>query len=396
MPNLNLNIKENLPILIVCLILLTIGLITIYNVTNQVYFLRQLIWIIIATLGLVIVYQISMPVLENIAWYLGIVNFVLLLAVLFFGHGAGARRWFSFGWINFQPSEFAKLSVILMLASYFKNKNLEFNFKRLFIPVAIVILFTFLIVLEPDLGTALIFLPILAVMLFWSGLPISKIFILFSPLLSFICGFSLYLWIPFFIALSIIAFRKLTIAGWLIAIIVNIIAGLSSPIIWAHLKEYQKARIISFLSPWLDPKGMSWNLIQSRIAVGAGRIWGKGILSGAQQKLTFLPNRHTDFIFSTLAEQFGLIGSLVVLILYFYLIFQFIKTAVKTHDQFASLVAIGLSTALTYQVIVNIGMVLGLLPITGIALPFLSYGGSSLLFYFIAIGIILHIKTKSE
>ncbi|MEO0077152.1 MAG: FtsW/RodA/SpoVE family cell cycle protein, partial [candidate division WOR-3 bacterium] len=258
MPTLNLNIKENLPILIVCLILLTIGLVTIYNVTNQVYFLRQLIWIIIATLGLVIVYQISMPVLENIAWYLGIVNFVLLLAVLFFGHGAGARRWFSFGWINFQPSEFAKLSVILMLASYFKNKNLEFNFKRLFIPVAIVILFTFLIVLEPDLGTALIFLPILAVMLFWSGLPISKIFILFSPLLSFICGFSLYLWIPFFIALSILAFRKLTIAGWLIAIIVNIIAGLSSPIIWAHLKEYQKARIIGFLSPWLDPKGMSW------------------------------------------------------------------------------------------------------------------------------------------
>jgi rod shape determining protein RodA len=182
----------------------------------------------------------------------------------------------------------------------------------------------------------------------------------------------------------------------LTTIAINIISGLSTPIIWAHLKDYQKARITGFLSPWLDPRGMSWNLIQSQIAVGSGRLFGKGFLSGTQKKLAFLPNRHTDFIFSTLAEEFGFIGCIIVLLLYFYLIYQFINTARKARDEFSGLVAIGLVTVLAYQVFVNIGMVLGLLPITGIALPFLSYGGTSLLFFFISIGLILNIRNKLE
>ncbi|MCX8015116.1 MAG: rod shape-determining protein RodA [candidate division WOR-3 bacterium] len=392
----NFNIKENLPILITCLVLLVIGLITLYGATAKTYFIRQIVWIAIALIAMIVIYQVPTLVLENTAWYWTIISVVLLIAVLIFGQGEGAKRWFRFGWINFQPSEFAKISSILMLASYFKNRKIELNIKSIFLPVAMVEAFSILVILEPDLGTALIFLPILAVMLYWAGFSVANLFILYSPIISFICGFSLYLWIPFFILLTIIAFRRLTIPGWLTAIIINIIGGLSSPIIWSHLKEYQKARIVGFLSPWLDPQGMNWNLIQSRIAIGSGRIFGKGLLSGAERKLTFLPNRATDFIFSTLAEQFGLFGSLVVLLLYFYLISQFIKTAAKTRNQFASLTAIGLASALAYQVLVNIGMVLGLLPITGIALPFLSYGGSSLLFCFVALGIILHIKANQE
>jgi rod shape determining protein RodA len=384
------------PILVVSFILLIIGLITIYSAVGKTLFIRQIIWAVIAIIGLITAYKISKRIWENTAVYLWLFILLLLVAVLVVGTGIGSKRWFSFGFINLQPSEFAKLSLIFLLASFWANKKIRFNLHDLFLPIVAVLVYTGLIFLEPDLGTALVFLPILAVMLYWKGLSLFNLFLLFSPLLSFVCGFSLYFWIPFFIFLVFISYKKITIIGWLTTIIVNIIAGLSSPIIWAHLKDYQKARISGFLSPWIDPKGMNWNLIQSRIAIGSGRIYGKGFLSGTQKKLAFLPNRHNDFIFSTLAEEFGFIGGLIVLILYCYLIYQFIQTAQKARDEFSGLVAIGIATVLSYQVLVNIGMVLGLLPITGITLPFLSYGGTSLLFFFTSIGIILHIRNKQE
>lgn len=384
------------PILLASFAILIIGLITIYSAAGKTLFIRQIIWTFIALIALIIAYQIPRRIWENIAIYFWVFILILLVAVLILGTGVGAKRWFSLGFINLQPSEFAKLALILALASFWANKKIRFSTQNLFFPVIAVLIYTGLVFLEPDLGTAFIFLPILTAMLYWKGLPLFNIFLLFSPILSFICGFSLYFWIPFFAFLVIISYKKTTIVGWLTAIIVNIIAGLSSPIIWAHLKEYQKARITGFLSPWIDPKGMNWNLIQSQIAIGSGRFFGKGFLSGTQKKLAFLPNRHTDFIFSTLAEEFGFIGSIIILFLYFYLVYQFIQTARKARDEFSGLVAIGIATVLLYQVFVNIGMVLGLIPITGIALPFLSYGGTSLLFFFISIGLILNIRNKIE
>ena len=383
-------------ILVISIVLLIIGLITIYSAAGKTYFIRQIIWAVIAIISCVTAYQIPKRIWENFAIYLWLFILLLLLVVLVVGTGIGSRRWFSFGFINFQPSEFAKLTMIFLLASYWANKKIRFNFHDLFLPIITTLIYTGLVFLEPDLGTALVFIPILAVMLFWKDIPVFNIFLLFSPLLSFVFGFSIYFWIPFFLILIIITYKRTTIIGWITVIVVNIIAGLSSPIIWAHLKDYQKARITGFLTPWIDPKGMNWNLIQSRIAIGSGRLFGKGFLSGTQKKLAFLPNRHNDFIFSTLAEEFGFIGSVIVLILYFYLIYQFIKIAQKARDDFSSLTAIGLATVLSYQILVNIGMVLGLLPITGIALPFLSYGGTSLLFTFITVGIILHIRNKTE
>lgn len=383
-------------IFIISLILVIIGTITIYSAVGKTFFLRQVIWFFIAIFGFVVAYQIPRRFWENTAIYSYLLMLMLLIAVLIIGTGVGSKRWFDLGFINFQPSEFAKLSLIVFLAQFWANRQISFRIKDLFLPVSAVIIYSVLIFLEPDLGTALIFLPILAVMLYWKGLSLFHIFLLYSPIISFITGFSLYLWIPFFIILLIISYKKMTVLGWLTGLVINIIAGLSSPIIWSHLKEYQKARILSFLSPWLDPKGMSWNLIQSQIAIGSGRLWGKGFLSGTQKKLAFLPNRHNDFIFSSFAEEFGFWGCLLLLLLYFYLIYQFLMTARKARDEFSSLTAIGLFAALTYQVLVNIGMALGLLPITGIALPFLSYGGSSLLFYFIALGIILNIQHKPE
>ncbi|MEO0092074.1 MAG: rod shape-determining protein RodA [candidate division WOR-3 bacterium] len=391
-----MNRLHSSPILIASLVLFVLGTITIYSAVGKTFFLRQIIWFFIAIIGLIIAYQIPRRFWENTAIFFYLLILLLLIAVLIVGTGVGSKRWFNLGFINFQPSEFAKLSLIIFLAQFWSNRQITFSIKDLFLPVIAVIVYSGLIFLEPDLGTALIFLPILAVMLYWKGLPLYHLFLLFSPIISFVTGFSLYFWIPFFIIFLVISYKKLTILSWLIGLIINIISGLSSPIIWLNLKDYQKARILGFLSPWLDPKGMNWNLIQSRIAVGSGRLWGKGFLSGTQKKLAFLPNRHNDFVFSSFAEEFGFIGCLLLLLLYFYLIYQFLMTARKARDEFSSLIAIGLFTVLSYQVLVNIGMVLGLLPITGIALPFLSYGGSSLLFYFIAVGIILNIRNKPE
>jgi rod shape determining protein RodA len=384
------------PIFLASFAILIIGLITIYSAVGKTILVRQIIWAIIAIAGFIVAYQIPRRIWENAAVYLWLFILLLLIIVLFIGTGIGAKRWFSIGFVNFQPSEFAKFAMVLLLAQYWANRKIRFRISDLLIPVITILIYTGLVFLEPDLGTALVFLPILAVMLYYKGLSLFHIFILFSPLLSFIFGFSLYTYIPFFIILVAISYKRTTIVAWLTTIAINIISGLSTPIIWAHLKDYQKARITGFLSPWLDPRGMSWNLIQSQIAVGSGRLFGKGFLSGTQKKLAFLPNRHTDFIFSTLAEEFGFIGCIIVLLLYFYLIYQFINTARKARDEFSGLVAIGLVTVLAYQVFVNIGMVLGLLPITGIALPFLSYGGTSLLFFFISIGLILNIRNKLE
>ncbi len=384
------------PIFLASFAILIIGLITIYSAVGKTILLRQIIWTIVAIAGFIIAYQVPRRIWENIAVYLWVFIFLLLIIVLFIGTGIGAKRWFSVGFVNFQPSEFAKLAMVLLLAQYWANRKIRFSTHDLIVPIITVLIYTGLVFMEPDLGTALVFLPILAVMLYYKGLSLFHIFLLFSPLLSFVFGFSLYTYIPFFVILVAISYKRTTIVSWLTTIAINIISGLSSPIIWAHLKDYQKARIIGFLSPWLDPRGMSWNLIQSRIAVGSGRLFGKGFLSGTQKKLAFLPNRHTDFIFSTLAEEFGFIGCIIVLLLYFYLIYQFINTARKARDEFSGLVAIGLATVLAYQVFVNIGMVLGLLPITGIALPFLSYGGTSLLFFFTSFGLILNIRNKLE
>jgi rod shape determining protein RodA len=384
------------PILLASFAILVIGLITIYSSAGKSYFVRQIIWVTIALIGLIIAYQTPRRIWENFSISFWIFILILLVAVLFFGTGIGSRRWFSIGFLNLQPSEFAKLALILLLAQFWAHKDISFRVHDLFFPIIAVVTYTGLIFLEPDLGTALVFLPVLAVMLYWKRLPLLSIFLLFSPLLSFITGFALYAWIPFFIFLAIISYKKTTIVGWITMIGINIFSGLLSPIIWAHLKDYQKARIVGFLSPWIDPRGMNWNLIQSQIAVGSGQLFGKGFLSGTQNKLAFLPNRHNDFIFATLAEEFGFLGSIIVLLLYFYLIYQFLMIARKARDEFSSLVAIGLTTVLAYQIFVNIGMVLGLMPITGIALPFLSYGGSSLLFQFVSIGIILNIRNKTE
>jgi rod shape determining protein RodA len=387
--------KVDWQILVAVSVLTVIGIVVIYSAGGMRFALRQVIWLPISIIGLVLAYLIPQRLLYYLAYPLFIASILLLLLVLVFGSGGGTRRWFYFGFIGFQPSEFAKITLILALARFLTaRKKFAFRFLDLIFPILFAIVPALLILAEPDLGSALIFLPILGVMLYWKGLTLFQLFLFFSPLLSFVFGHNLYSWIGYFLLLFIILILKANLFQSLIALGVNSLSGLLEPLVWSHLKDYQKARITNFLAPWLDPKGIGWNLIQSQIAIGSGRILGKGYLSGTQKRLAFLPNRHTDFIFSVIGEEFGFIGCLVILSIFLFLLYRLLMTARFVRDEFNGLCVIGFTTILAYHLFVNTGMLLGLMPITGLALPFLSYGGTSLLFNFIMIGLILNFSSR--
>lgn len=384
-------------LIVTLILLLTIGLLAIYSSAGIRYLLRQLIFLPVGIAGLLIALLAPRRFIYGLADILYALTLILLIAVLFVGTGPGARRWFGIGSFTFQPSELAKITTVLMLAKYLGyRREIRFNFKSLAGPILLVLAPILLILAEPDLSTALIFLPAFATMLYWQGLRPLYILLLFMPLFSFAAGFSLYLWVPFFIILAVIVFIRLRLFRAILALGVGSVFGLLSPVVLSMLKDYQRARIIGFFAPWFDPHGMGWNAIQSQIAIGSGRILGKGYLRGTQKRLGFLPNRHTDFIFSAIAEEFGLLGCLVLLSLFALLIYRILRTAYQTRDQNGALICIGLGTMIGYQTFVNIAMLLGLLPITGIPLPFISYGGSSLFASMVMLGLVLNVASKPE
>jgi rod shape determining protein RodA len=389
--------RFDIPLLALTLTLITIGLLAIYSAGGGRYLLRQLIFVPIALFGIFLFFLLPRRILYGLTEPLYALTLLLLIAVLFLGTGPGARRWFQIGSFSLQPSEFAKITVTLMLAKYLSYKReIKPNFTSLAGPTLIMVIPLLLILLEPDLSTALCLVPPFAAMLYWQGLRPLHILLLFMPFLSFAAGFSLYLWIPFFVFLAVVVFLRMRFFRAIAALATGTVFGLLSPVVLSMLKDYQRTRLISFFAPWFDPHGMGWNAIQSQIAIGSGRLLGKGFLHGTQKRLGFLPNRHTDFIFSAIAEETGFIGSLLLLLVIGFLIRRILLIAYNSRDQNASLIAIGFASILCYQAFVNIGMLLGLLPITGVTLPFISYGGSSLLTCCLMIGLILNISVQPE
>ncbi len=388
--------KINLGIIIAVTILSSIGLIMIFSTADSTTFLRQAIWLITAVGAAFIFSKISPRIWSNLAplIYVGV---ILLLLILLIIHGTYPKRWFKLGFISLQPSELAKFATILFLASFLATKKKLKDFSDMLIPLIIIIVPTVLIFLEPDLGAAQIFFPILILMLYWAGIPAAKIFIFFSPIISAAASFLIYVWVAYFAALALFLYFRKQLTDLVYGLISNFLAGLIMPLVWNSLKEYQQERIISFFSPWVDPRGMSWQIIQSKIAIGSGGIAGKGFLSGTQKKLEFLPERHTDFIFSCLGEEFGLIGITITALVFVYLLYRILVLAKETKNKFASIFVSGVFAWIGYQTFLNMGMTMGLLPITGVPLPFISYGGSSLLACFMAIGICMGIsKSKFE
>lgn len=383
--------KTNFSIIIAVTILSLIGLVMIFSTANLQIFTKQAAWLVIGMFAAIILSRIPPRFWTNIAPVIYIATIILLL-VLLFTHGSYPKRWFRIGLVALQPSEFAKFATVVFLASYLAGRKRMKRFTDLMVPLLIVMTPTILIFLEPDLGSAQIFFPILLLMLFWAGMPAAKIFIFFSPLISAAASFVIYIWVAYFIGLTVFLYFQKQMSDFIYGVVCNFLAGLIMPVVWNLLKPYQQERIVSFFSPWVDPRGMAWQTIQSKIAIGSGGIIGKGFLSGTQKKLEFLPLRHTDFVFSCLGEEFGLIGIILTTVVYAYLLYQLLLLARSTKNRFASIFVAGVLAWLGYQTFVNMGINLGLLPITGVPLPFISYGGSSLIACYMAIGICLAVS----
>ncbi len=352
--------------LLVIVLLTLIGILTIYSATRPLagmtghsdFFVKQLVWLLLSIIALFIVTSFDYIWLYRLSYIFYGIGLLLLVVVLILGKTTmGAQRWLNLGFFSFQPSEFFRIIFVIAFSSYLTNlgKETEGN-----IPVKGLILFgalpLFLLIKQPDLGTALLLLSLFGVLAISKG--ISK---------------------------KIIA----------VALVIGLIAvPFVGHIFWDGLKDYQKNRLVAFMDPEVDPSGIGYHINQSKIAVGAGEIVGKGFLNGTQGPLRFLPEKHTDFIFAVFAEEWGFLGSIGLLGIYFILFMRGLDTATKAKDRVGRLMAIGITAMFLVYFIVNIGMTLGMMPVVGIPLPFVSYGGTSLLSNFIAAGILINIRTR--
>lgn len=383
--------KTNFGIIVAVTVLSLIGLLMVFSTAGLYTLTKQTVWLVIAMITAIVLSRIPPRFWSNIApaLYIGV---IILLLILLLTQSSYPKRWFKIGTVAIQPSEFAKFATVIFLASYLAARKKMKRFSDLLVPLVIMAMPAILIFLEPDLGSAQIFFPILLLMLYWAGMPATKIFIFFSPLISAAASFIIYVWVAYFIGLTVFLYFHKQLNDFVYGTVSNFLAGLVMPLVWNLLKPYQQKRIITFFSPWVDPRGMAWQSIQSKIAIGSGGIIGKGFLSGTQKKLEFLPLRHTDFVFSCLGEEFGLIGIILTTLVFTYLFYELLLLTRTTKNRFSSIMVAGVLTWLGYQTFVNMGITLGLLPVTGVPLPFISYGGSSLLACYMAIGVCLAVS----
>jgi rod shape determining protein RodA len=357
---------------------------------------------LVGAIGLALALFIARCRYENLMqwhWIIyGITN-ISLIAVMVTGTSAkGAQRWITIGGFNLQPSEFAKLGVIITLAALLHSKTAA-TIPSVLRALAITAVPWALVFLQPDLGTSLVFGAITLGMLYWGNANLGWLVLLISPVIAAIL-FNVFLptWFVWTAIMSIIAWLTLP-WRWFSALgaaALNFVAGQLGHIFWGLLKDYQKDRLILFLNPDKDPLGGGYHLIQSRIAIGAGELWGRGLNQGTQTQLNFVPEQHTDFIFSAIGEELGFVGALVVLFGFWLICLRLLLIAQNAKDNFGSLLAIGVLSMLVFQVIINIGMTIGLAPVTGIPLPLVSYGRSAMLTNFIAIGIVESVENKES
>lgn len=322
-----------------------------------------------------------------------------LLAVKFVGtSGLGAQRWISIGGFHLQPSEFAKVGVIITLAAMLEGRNSS-TFSEMAKALAVVGVPWLLVFLQPDLGTSLVFGAIALPMLYWANVNPGWLILMGSPLISVILiSISMPAWLVWLLAITVIAWLSIPNRwlGSLVALAVNLVSGELGSLFWGLLKDYQKDRLILFLDPDKDPLGGGYHLIQSRIAIGAGEFWGRGLEQGTQTQGGFIPEQHTDFIFSAIGEEFGFIGCVVILLLFWGVCLRLTIIAQNAKDNFGSLLAIGVMGMIFFQTMVNICMTIGLAPVTGIPLPWMTYGRSAMLTNFIAIGLVCSVANHRQ
>jgi len=346
-------------------LVLSISLIGVLNLYSAGYsladlngkplYVRQMYWIMIGLMFMVICFCIDYRFIGRYAYVIYIISIILLIMVFFYGSGAhGSKRWLVVGGFFLQPSEVVKLTVILALAKYFDDNKTDesYNLRKLLLPFLIALLPFLLILKQPDLGTALILIV-------------------------------LFLSMAIFIGVKWRSIISAAISGIVLV-----------PLCWNFLKNYQKERILAFFNPERDPLGSGYHVIQSMIAVGSGGIIGKGFLRGTQTHLKFLPEQQTDFVFSVFAEEWGFLGGTVLMSIFFVLVLWGLNVARNSRDLLGALIAFGVTMLVFWEVFINIGMVLGIIPVVGLPLPFLSYGGSSMAVLMAGIGLVINVSMR--
>ncbi len=358
---------------------------------------------IMSYIGFLIIYFVAQFPLQGLRKFIlpvYLFSILILLYVNFSGTSAlGAQRWISFAGLNIQPSEFAKLNLILALASILDRKIFS-SLSHLAKPLLVTFIPWLLVFLQPDLGTSLVFGAILLGMLYWAGMPFEWAFIILAAfvtgLLACLYEIGLIIWIPIigFLAYKSLPNKKILTLS---VLFFHTLIAKITPWFWDNvLKDYQKDRLIIFLDPSKDPLGGGYHMLQSKIGIGSGGLLGTGLLQGQLTKLKFIPEQHTDFIFSALGEESGFVGTLFVIFLYFILISRLITISFNARTDFESLVVIGIASMFIFQVMVNIFMTIGLGPVTGIPLPFMSYGRTALLVNFISLGFCLSVSRRGQ
>ncbi len=361
---------------------------------------QQLLWFVLAMLMVPLILRISVGVLEWGAQPVYAFGLVLLVAALVMGEGAGTaastKSWIRIGPVGLQPAEMAKIATALMLARVLGEwREAPRTLWALWKPIAVVAVPMGLVMLQPDLGSALAFAAILIWALYWAGTPLLTIFFLVSPLLSLFLSISVTVWGVYVVLLLIVLYYRDAFLSEKVSVFVaNAAAGAVALPLWNMLQPYQKARFMVFLDPSIDPRGSGYNLIQSRVAIGSGGLWGKGWLEGPQKRLAFLPEQHTDFIFSVVGEELGFVGVAAVLVCFGLIFWRLIRVAERSRDPFASLVPIGIMGSWFTHVLINVGMTVGVMPVTGIPLPFVSYGGSFLLVNLMAMAVVQRVAAE--
>ncbi|MDR0330224.1 MAG: rod shape-determining protein RodA [Chitinispirillales bacterium] len=411
------------PLLLAALALWVFGIFLVYSATYihesgplVGIYKQQILWVAMALLIVTLIISIPARIIFKGAYIFYAVSLILLVVAIASGVTAkGAERWILIGGFKIQPSEFAKVGLLLALAKHLSERPVSLYKPSTFIVPVLLILVPFGLVLkQPDLGTAIVFCVMALPMFYWSNLTLLDVFYIVSPLISLLLSaipllltfntgsswgvFEAVPWGAFFVVvIALLYFTRVPIFIWIGVVGANIATATITTVVWGSmLKDYQKMRITSFMNPQADPFGSGYQVIQSKVAIGSGHVFGKGYLQGTQTRLSFLPEQHTDFIFSVLGEQFGIVGCSLVILLFLVLIIRGLMITHNCRNRFINLVAIGSSAILAFHIFVNIAMTLGMTPVTGLPLPFLSYGGSFTMTVAILVGLLLNARVTDH
>ena len=396
--NFPFNKEFDWTLFILWFLLVAFGVVAIYSastvkiedeMTHYDYYIKQFVFAILSLIIMFIVLKVPTTVLDVFVYPGFYIVLLLLVLVFFMPKVNNAHRWIVLGGLRLQPSEVAKVILVLISARILARPHIT-PFQMMYKPLLYVLPCFFLVIRQPDLGTSLILMITYFILLAQADFPPINMFLIITPLIAILTSFIYQIFIVYAILLTLFLIRKKFAAQYIIFImIINLFFCFITPVLWQSLRPYQQNRILTFIDPHRDPLNTGYQVIQAKIAVGSGQLFGKGFLEGTQKNMNFLPEHHTDFIFSVVSEEFGFVGAILLLILFMLFFLRIIRNIYRSEVKERRIAMSGVLAFLGFQVLINVGMNIGLLPTTGITLPFISYGGSSLLMNSVGVALVL-------